>query len=61
VVVVESTRDEPLDRHLYRERGLVEHLFQRIKRCRRIAVRFEKLARNVIAFLHLASALVWLL
>ena len=48
------------DRHLYRERCLVEHLFQRIKRFRRIAMRFEKLARNFLAFLHLAAALVWL-
>lgn len=48
------------DRDLYRERYLVEHLFQRIKRFRRIAMRFEKLARNFLAFLHLAAALVWL-
>lgn len=50
----------PYDHHLYRERCLVEHLFQRIKRFRRIAMRFEKLARNFLAFLHLAAALVWL-
>lgn len=49
------------DRALYRERCLVEHFFQRIKRFRRIAMRFEKLARNFLAFLHLASVLVWLL
>ena len=49
------------DRHLYRERCLVEHFFQRIKRSRRIAMRFEKLAGNFLAFLQLAAALVWLL
>lgn len=49
------------DRHLYRERCLVEHFFQRIKRFRRIATRFEKLARNFLAFLHVAAVLVWLL
>jgi transposase len=49
------------DKHLYRERCLVEHFFQRIKRFRRIAMRFEKLAQSFLAFLHLASALVWLL
>ena len=49
------------DRHLYRERCLVEHFFQRIKRFRRIAMRYEKLARNFLAFLHLAAVLVWLL
>lgn len=48
------------DRSLYKERHLVECLFQRIKRFRRISMRFEKLARNFLAFLHLACALVWL-
>lgn len=48
------------DRHLYKERHLVECFFQRIKRFRRVAMRFEKLARNFLAFLHLACALVWL-
>lgn len=53
-------KDDPFDRHLYRDRCLVEHFFQKIKRFRRIAMRFEKLAKNFLAFLHLASALVWL-
>jgi transposase len=50
-----------LDRALYRERFQVENFFQRIKRFRRIAMRFEKLARNYLAFVYLAGALVWLL
>lgn len=49
-----------IDRHLYKERHLVECFFQRIKRFRRIAMRYEKLARNFLAFLHLACMLVWL-
>ncbi len=49
------------DKHLYRERRLVEHFFQRIKRFRRIAMRFEKLAKNFLAFVQLAAVLVWLL
>lgn len=49
------------DRHTYRERRLVENFFQRIKRFRRIAMRFDKLARNFLAFVQLASVLVWLL
>jgi transposase len=49
-----------IDRYLYRERCLVECFFQRIKRFRRIAMRFDKLARNFLAFVYLASALVWL-
>jgi transposase len=49
-----------IDQHLYKERHLVECFFQRIKRFRRIAMRFDKLARNFLGFLHLAAALVWL-
>jgi transposase len=49
-----------MDKHIYKERCLVENFFQRIKRWRRIAMRFEKLARNYLGFLHLAAALVWL-
>jgi transposase len=49
-----------LDQHLYKERHLVACFFQRIKRLRRVAMRFEKLARNFLAFVHLACALVWL-
>ena len=49
-----------IDRHLYKERPLVECFFQRIKRWRRIAMRFDKLACNFLAFVHLACARVWL-
>lgn len=54
-------RCRSFDRHIYRERRLVENFFQRIKRFRRIAMRFDKLARNYLAFVQLASVLVWLL
>lgn len=50
----------PYDQDLYGARCLVEHFFQRIKRLRRIAMRFEKLALNFLSFLHIASVLVWL-
>ena len=46
------------DRHTYRERRLVESFFQRIERFRRIAMRFDKLARNYLAFVLLASVLL---
>lgn len=49
-----------IDWHLYRERHLVENLFQQLKRFRRLAMRFEKLAESFLAFLHLGCALVWL-
>ena len=64
VVVIPSnpTRkvQREIDRDLYKERHLVECFFQRIKRFRRIAMRFEKLARNFLSFVQLASILVWL-
>ena len=64
VVVIPSnpTRatQRDFDRNLYRERALVENFFQKIKRWRRIAMRFEKLARNYLTFVHLAAMLVWL-
>ena len=63
-VVIPSKADRAgkrhIDRHLYKDRRLVECFFQQIKRFRRISMRFEKLARNFLAFLHLACALVWL-
>ena len=63
-VVIPSKADRAgqraIDWHLYKERHLVECFFQHIKRFHRISMRYEKLARNFLAFLHLACALVWL-
>jgi transposase len=41
--------------HLYRARNLVERFFNKIKRCRRVATRYDKLAANHLAFVKLAS------
>ena len=40
--------------HLYRARNHVERFFNRIKHCRRVATRYEKLAANYLAFVKLA-------
>ena len=53
-------RPRPLDAHLYRERNQVERLFARLKQCRRVATRYDKTARNYLAFCHLASLMVLL-
>lgn len=53
-------RNRDFDKALYKERRLIENLFQKLKRNRRVAMRFEKLARNFLAFVHLAAVLVWL-
>jgi transposase len=46
--------------HLYRARNRVERFFNRIKQCRRIATRYDKLAANFLAFVQLASIRLWL-
>ena len=48
------------DKHLYKERNLVERFFSRIKHFRRIATRYEKLDRNFLSFINLAFAIIWL-
>lgn len=48
------------DRHVYKDRNLVERFFNRIKQFRRIATRYEKLARNFFAMLNLVCAYIWL-
>jgi len=46
--------------HLYRARNLVERFFKKIRHCRRVATRYDKLAVNYLAFLQLASIRLWL-
>src|SRR5712675_402548 len=41
--------------HLYRARNLIERFFNKIKQCRRVATRYDKLAANYLAFVQLAS------
>ena len=50
----------PLDQHLYAQRHLVECCFSRLKQFRRVATRYEKTARNYLAVLHLAAAMLWM-
>jgi transposase len=45
---------------LYRQRNLVERYFCNLKQFRRIATRFDKLARNFLAAVALASSRRWL-
>jgi transposase len=55
-------RKEPIyfSPHLYRARNLVERFFNKIKQCRRVATRYDKLAANYLAFVQLASIRLWL-
>lgn len=49
------------DRHLYKERNQVERFINRIKQYRRVATRYEKTARNFLAFVQVAATMVLLL
>jgi transposase len=49
------------NKEIYKRRHHVENFFQRLKRYRRVATRYEKLARNFFAMVCFAAALIWLL
>jgi transposase len=62
--VIPSTRSRsqaiPYDKHIYKERNLVERFFNKIKHFRRIATRYEKTALSFAAMLFLVGATIWL-
>ncbi len=41
-------------------RNLIERSFNKIKQCRRVATRYDKLAANYLAFIRPASIRIWL-
>lgn len=47
------------DKHIYKERHLVENFFQFIKRFRRIGTRYEKHAQNFAGMLIIGCILQW--
>jgi transposase len=49
------------DEVLYKERNLAERFINRIKQYRRVATRYEKTARNFLAFVHLGAIMILLL
>ena len=48
------------DRHLYRERNVVERYFARVKQYRRVATPYDKRAANYLGFVWLASIAILL-
>ena len=56
-----QNRDEPrsVDPEIYRGRNQIERLFSKLKQFRRIATRYEKLARNYLAAVSLAATRLW--
>lgn len=50
----------PLDRKAYKRRNVIERMFGRLKNWRRIATRYDRLARNYLAALAIVSlAIAW--
>jgi len=48
----------PLDRVAYRRRNVIERMFGKLKNWRRIATRYDRLARNYLAAIALVAAVV---
>jgi transposase len=61
VIPNRCNRKQPFsfNKRLYKLRWRVENAFNRLKDFRRIATRYDKLARNYLASVCLAAALVW--
>jgi transposase len=53
-----SPREFGRDR--YKERHLIKNFFGKLKQFRAIATRYDKTARNFLAAIHLAAAIIWL-
>ena len=49
-----------IDQERYKDRNLAERFWRKVKEFRRVATRYEKTARNFLAFVHLASIMVLL-
>jgi transposase len=46
-------------KELYKARHLIENFFAKLKQYRSIATRYDKTARNFLAAVHLAAAVIW--
>jgi transposase len=61
---IPTQRDRKIQRSvdpgLYSQRNLIERFFCKLKHFRRVATRFDKLARNFLAAVLIASTRLWL-
>lgn len=48
------------DKHLYKERHLIECFFCKLKEFRRVASRYEKLGATFLAMVTIAACLIWM-
>jgi transposase len=49
----------PLDPIAYKGRNRIERMFGRLKDFRRVATRYDKLARNYLAAVAIAAIVIW--
>jgi putative transposase len=61
VVPNRSSRRQPFsfDKNACKQRHLIESAFCRLKDFRRIATRYDRLARNFLASVYLVAVIVW--
>ena len=61
VIPPNPTRKHPqhYDAEAYKRRNVIERMFCRLKDFRRIATRYDKLARNFLAGILVAAAITW--
>jgi len=52
-------RPIPYNKKIYRQRNVIERMFARLKDFRRVATRYDKLARNFLAGALIVATLVW--
>ena len=62
VIPPRSNRKVPrdYDKEMYKARHLMENFYCKLKQFRAIATRYDKTARNFLAAIHLAAAIIWL-
>lgn len=48
------------DQELYKERNIIERMFNKLKHFRRVATRYDKLDISYLAFVFIASIYLWL-
>lgn len=49
----------PYDKEAYRQRNRIERMWSRLKDFRRVATRYDKLARNYAAAVHIAAVVAY--
>ena len=48
------------DRRLYRERNLIERMFNRLKNWRRVATRYDKTSLSFLSFIQIVAISLWM-